>query len=204
MPLIEPQRWIQLMISFHQLIMQSEFWSAVVPVLADIFVFTYPLYLVALYSAWWIKKEIKYKVASLWIFIAVLFSTMTNILIQVFFQKSRPNILLGLSDQKSETILHSFLPSSSFPSDHAVVSMSIAVATLLRWIEKKDKKFLIFGIILLSFSLIMSISRVGIAVHRPTDIIGWFLVWATIPLILSYKKILSFSERILWYIAKKI
>ena len=204
MPLIEPQRWIQLMTSFHQQIMQSEFWSAVVPVLADIFVFTYPLFLVALYSAWWIKKEIRYKVASLWIFIAVLFSTMTNILIQVFFQKSRPNILLGLSDQKSETILHSFLPSSSFPSDHAVVSMSIAVATLLRWIEKKDKKFLIFGIILLSFSLIMSISRVGIAVHRPTDIIGWFLVWATIPLILSYKKILSFSERILWYIAKKI
>jgi membrane-associated phospholipid phosphatase len=30
-----------------------------------------------------------------------------------------------------ETLLHDILPTSSFPSDHAVVSMAFAMATLL-------------------------------------------------------------------------
>jgi membrane-associated phospholipid phosphatase len=33
--------------------------------------------------------------------------------------------------EAEETLLHDILPTSSFPSDHAVVSMAVAVATLL-------------------------------------------------------------------------
>jgi membrane-associated phospholipid phosphatase len=33
--------------------------------------------------------------------------------------------------ETEETLLHQILPSSSFPSDHAVVSMAVAMATLL-------------------------------------------------------------------------
>ena len=57
-------------------------------------------------------------------------------------------------DDKIETVLHSFLPSSSFPSDHSALSMGIAIASLLWGLRNKDRKFIWFGIILIIFSLI--------------------------------------------------
>ena len=118
----------------------------------------------------WIRKQINYKVASLWIFINVGITTIINIGIQFFVEKSRPNVVLGLYE-KTETVLHKYLPSSSFPSDHAAVTMSIAMMSLFRGIKNKDKKFLRFGGILIIFSLITSFARVTSGVHRPTDII---------------------------------
>lgn len=204
MPLFEPQRWLQLLLALHQAMLSSTTRTSLTPILADVFVFSYPIYLAILYIMGWTKKQVSYKIASLWIFANVVVTTLINIGIQALVQKSRPNIVLGLADQKTETVLHDYLPSSSFPSDHAAVSMSIAIASLLWWIHKNDKKYTIFGIILIVFSLIMSVSRIATAVHRPTDIIGWLLIWTIIPLILSTKKISSFGEKILWYIAKKI
>lgn len=204
MQLFEPERWLQLLLALHQSMLSSSTRISLTPILADVFVFSYPIYLVILYIMWWVKKQISYKIASLWIFANVVITTLVNLGIQALVQKSRPNIVLGLANQKTETVLHDYLPSSSFPSDHAAVSMSIAIASLLWGIHKNDKKYIIFGIILIIFSLIMSTSRVAIAVHRPTDILGWLLIWAIIPLILSTKKISSFGEKILWYIAKKI
>ncbi len=204
MNLIEPQRWLQLLMILHQKMISSPIRSIATPILADIFVFTYPLYLIILYSMGWVKKQINYKISSLWIFANVVITTLVNIGIQAFVQKSRPNITLWLVDQKTETVLHQYLPSSSFPSDHAAVSMSIAVATLLRGIQKKNKIYIITSIILFIFSGIMGISRIATAVHRPTDIIGWILVWAIVPLFLSTKKISSFGEKICAWIGKKI
>lgn len=204
MNLIEPQRWLELLLALHQAMTASTIRSVITPVLADIFVFSYPIYLIFLYSMGWIKKQLAYKVASLWIFANVVITTLVNIGIQALVQKSRPNIVLWLVDQETETILHKFLPSSSFPSDHATVSMSIAIASLLWGIQKNDKKYIIFGSILIVFSIIMSTSRIATAVHRPTDILGWLLIWAIIPLMLSTKKISSFGEKICNWIAKKI
>jgi membrane-associated phospholipid phosphatase len=82
------------------------------------------------------------------------FSVVVNVAIQFFVDKSRPNVVLGLADLKQETVLHQFLPSGSFPSDHAAVSMSIAMISLFRGIKNKDKKFLRFGGILIIFSLV--------------------------------------------------
>jgi membrane-associated phospholipid phosphatase len=76
-----------------------------------------------------------------------------------------------LADLKKETILHKFMPSSSFPSDHAALTMAIAMMSLFRGIKNKDKKFLRFGGILIIFSLITSFARISSGVHRPTDII---------------------------------
>lgn len=204
MNLIEPQRWLQLLMILHQKMISSPIRSIATPILADIFVFTYPLYLIILYSMGWVKKQINYKISSLWIFANVVITTLVNIGIQAFVQKSRPNITLWLIDQKAETVLHQYLPSSSFPSDHAAVSMSIAVATLLRGIQKKDKLYIIISIFLFIFSGIMWVSRITTAVHRPTDILGWILIWAIIPLILNTKKISSFGEKICAWIGKKI
>lgn len=204
MNLIEPQRWLQLLLALHQTMISSNTRASLTPILADVFVFSYPIYLAILYSLGWIKKQINYKIASLWIFANVVITTLVNLGIQALVQKSRPNVILWLADQKTETVLHDYLPSSSFPSDHAAVSMSIAIASLLRWIQKKDKKYIIFGIILILFSLIMSTSRIATAVHRPTDILGGLLIWAIIPLLLSTKKISSFGEKIFWWIGKRI
>lgn len=204
MNLIEPQRWLEMLLALHQSMLSSNTRTLLTPILADVFVFTYPVYLVVLYSIWWIKKQISYKVASLWIFTNVAITTIINILIQLLVQKSRPNIVLWLIDKKTETVLHDYLPSSSFPSDHAAVSMSIAIASLLRWISQKDKKFIRFGVVLIIFSLIMCTSRIATAIHRPTDILWWLLIWSIIPLILSNKKISSFWEKIFWWIARKI
>ena len=98
-------------------------------------------------------------------------AAIVNVLVQYFFDKARPNVVLGLADLKHETILHNFLPSSSFPSDHAAVSMAIAMSSLLRGIQKKDKKYIRFGGILIVFSLITSFARVTTAVHWITDVI---------------------------------
>jgi membrane-associated phospholipid phosphatase len=77
-----------------------------------------------------------------------------------------------LTDLKHETILNKFMPTSSFPSDHAAVTMGIAMMSLFRGIKHNDKKFLRFGGILIVFSLITSFARVTSGVHWPTDIIA--------------------------------
>ena len=48
----------------------------------------------------------------------------------MFFYKERPIVVLNQVEAE-ETLLHDILPTSSFPSDHAVVSMAFAMATLL-------------------------------------------------------------------------
>ncbi|MBU0626760.1 hypothetical protein KKG31_02715, partial [Patescibacteria group bacterium] len=133
-----------------------------IPKLADIFIFTYPVYFVVLYfrkkvQRWKVAKEerkssilkdtssfssqqltgqapggqIKYKMVALFVAASALFAFIANIIIQFFVDKVRPHIVLGLADKKTETILHKFLPASSFPSDHAALSMAIAMGTLV-------------------------------------------------------------------------
>jgi len=193
--LVEPQRWITLLLNLYVWMNESTFRQNIFPILADIFVFSYPLYLWIMYLYGKFRKQISHKIATLRIFTAVLASTIWNIFIQFFFDKARPNFVLWFVDEKTESILHKFLPSSSFPSDHAVVSMSIAVASIIRWVQKKQVLYIAIWIVLILFSLITSFSRVTIAIHRPTDIIGWLIVWITIPLIMSNKTITNFLEK---------
>lgn len=202
--LIEPNRGITLIKNLNNTMNQSPILAHRTPILADVFVFSYPVYLAALYIAWRVYKNINYKKSALFIFTSVLSSTVANIIIQYFVEKSRPNIVLELVDLKKETPLHQYLPSSSFPSDHAAVSMSIAIASIIRGIAHKDQKYLRFGGILIGFSIIMCTARVATAVHRPTDIIGGMLVGILIPIILSNKKIFTYLDKIFTWIGKKI
>lgn len=179
----------------------SQFLINWLPILADVFVFTYPVFLVLLYVMWWIKRNNYYKKAALFIFSGTFLSICLNIFIQFFIDKTRPNFVLWLVDEKTESILHKFLPTSSFPSDHAAVSMSFAMATLFWGIENKDGKFIWFGIVFLLFSLIMCFSRVTIAVHWPTDIIWGIIVGLFVIAILSRKRIFNFFDKIFEKIA---
>ncbi|MCK9466911.1 MAG: phosphatase PAP2 family protein [Candidatus Absconditabacterales bacterium] len=168
-----------------------------VPITADIFVFFYPMLLFILYLIGLLKNKEYYKESALWIFFSGIFSVIFNIFIQLFCDKIRPNILLGMLDEKLETILHKILPQSSFPSDHAAISMGIAIGILLRGYKNKDKKFVYIGIVFVLFSLIMGLSRVMTAVHRPTDVIAGRIVGIFVPLILFQKNIYKFLKKTL-------
>lgn len=202
--IVEPNWWIEIVKSLNNWMNSSQNLIYLMPKLADIFVFTYPVYLFLLYLAWRVSKKIDYKKSALFIFTNVFVTAITNLILQYFFVKARPNFVLGLMDMKTETILHEFLPSSSFPSDHAGVSMSIAIASIVRWIIHKDKRYLWFWLILVIFSLVMCFARVSTAVHRPTDIISGMLVGIIVPIILSRGKIYNFLDKIYSWIGGKI
>lgn len=199
--LVEPTRWVNLLKWLFAWMQASVFRSYRIPVFADLFVFTYPVYLLALYLYGMLKKKIYYKVSGLVIGFWTAISFLSNIFIQFFVDKVRPNVVLGLPDLKNETILHGFMPSSSFPSDHAALTMSIAMMSLFRGIHNKDRKFLRFGGILIIFSLITWFARVTSGVHRPTDIIWGSVVGIVVPFVIIMRKpvyrfIHTISERI--------
>ncbi len=202
--LVEPQWWVNLLKSLFAWMQASIFRSYRIPILADVFVFTYPFYLLALYIYGIAKKKIYYKISALYIFAGLCFSAIVNLGIQFFVDKVRPNVVLWLPNLKHETVLNKFLPTSSFPSDHAAVTMGIAMMSLFRWIKNKDKKFLRFGGILIIFSLITSFARVASGVHRPTDIIAGSIVGIVVPLLIMRRPIYRFGTWIAEKIAKAI
>ena len=195
-PLQEPLRWINLVTTLNEYMKYHDFLLATIPVTADVFVFLFPILLIIIYIIGIIKWNDKIKESALWIFWSAIITSIVNILIQFFFEKLRPSVLLFWNND-AETILHKFLPNSSFPSDHAAMSMWFAMWILIRWIKNKDKKYIWLWIVFLIFSLIMWFSRVMVWVHRPTDIIWGFLIWIIIPLILSRNSIYKLLKKIL-------
>jgi undecaprenyl-diphosphatase len=189
---LKEQLWgISLLKSLYFWMIWSQFWSWMIPILADVFVFVYPVYLAVLFIYWAVKKKFYYQSSALFTFFAVLFSICVNVGIQFFVDKDRPNIVLWLTDLKAETVLHKFLPTSSFPSDHAAVWMAFASAVLFRWLKNKDRKFVIGGIVFYIFSSVMSFARVTSWVHWPTDVIAGSIVWIAVTRILFYTKIFT-------------
>jgi membrane-associated phospholipid phosphatase len=150
------------------------------------------------------KHWMQYKISAVFIFCGTVLSFLANIFVQFFVDKVRPNVVLWLADLKHETILNGLMPSSSFPSGHAVVSMSIAFASIARWVKNKDKKYFRFGGVLIIFSLITSLSRVTTAVHRPTDVIAGSVIGIIVPWVLTNKKIYGLIECLGRWIGKII
>jgi len=193
----EPVWWYNLLLFLNEYMKYHNFLLISIPITADVFVFFYPVLLVILYLVGLFKNKDYYKESALWIFWSWVLSMLFNIVVQFFCDKVRPNILLWLEYEKIETILHKFLPQSSFPSDHVAMSMGIAVWIILWWTRNKDKKFIYMWIVFVLFSLITWVSRVMVGVHRPTDIIAWSIIWILIPVILFQKNIYKFFKKIL-------
>ena len=181
--LIEPSWGMKILQWGIDIQAKYEWIANLAPIFADIFVITYPIFLVMIYIYAIIKKKPIIKQWAFYIFFVTLIAVLINIWIQTFFYKERPIVVLNQVGVE-ETLLHDILPTSSFPSDHAIVSMTFAMATLLWWLYNKKKFFTRSGIIFIIISLMMSVCRILTLVHRPSDIIAWLWLWILIPLVL--------------------
>ena len=186
--LIEPSWWMDILNWGIDIQTKYEWIANLAPVLADIFVVAYPIFLICIYLYAIIKKKPLVKQGAIYICLATFIAILLNIWIHTFFYKERPIVVLNQVEAE-ETLLHDILPTSSFPSDHAVVSMAVAVATLLWWLYIKRKFFVWSGIVFVIFSLVMTACRVLTLVHRPSDIFAWLFLWALIPSILMIRPI---------------
>ena len=186
--LVEPNWWLDL-IEWGVWLQDKYTWiSSVAPILADVFVIIYPIFLILVYVYAIIKKKEILKQWALYIFFATFFAVLINIWIQSFFYKERPIVTLDQVDAW-ETLLHEILPVSSFPSDHAVVSMSFAMAVLIWWIYSRKKFCIRSWVLLVLVSFIMTSCRVLTLVHWPSDIIAWLGLGMLVPLLLIIRPV---------------
>lgn len=184
-PMNEPIRGKKLMIALNDWVNQHYILTKLVPFTADIFVFTYPVYLVALYLRGVNKRSTYYKEAALYIFFSTASAVAVNLVIQFFTDKSRPE----QSIINKKFLLLDHIPSDPFPSDHAAVSAAIAMSTMLRGMKHKDPFFVGISVFFWIACGLMSFSRVAVAVHRPTDIIMGIIVGALVAWIMLSKKV---------------
>ena len=199
-PLVEPSRWMNILNWWIDIQTKYEWIANLAPICADIFVVAYPVFLLSIYLYAIIRKRPLIKQWAIYIFFVTLIAVLVNIWIQTFFLKERPIVALNHVEAE-ETLLHEILPSSSFPSDHAVVSMAFAMATLLWWLCNKRKFFIWSGILFIIISLVMTACRILTLVHRPSDIIAWLWLWVLVSLLLIIR---PFRYAILRYLVNPI
>jgi membrane-associated phospholipid phosphatase len=186
--LIEPSRWMDILNWWSDIQTKYEWIANLAPVFADIFVIAYPIFLISIYLYAIIKNRPLVKQWAICICLATFIAILINIWIQTFFYKERPIEVLN-NIEAEETLLHDILPVSSFPSDHAVVSMAFAMATLLWWLYNKKRFFTWSGVIFIIISLIMTACRILTLVHWPSDILAWLVLWVLVPSILMIRPI---------------
>jgi membrane-associated phospholipid phosphatase len=184
--LIEPSRWMDVLNRWLLIQDKYEWIANLAPTFADVFVVIYPILLVCIYIYAIIKKKPIVKQGAFYVFFVTLLAVLINVWIQTFFYKERPIVVLN-QVVVEETLLHDILPTSSFPSDHAVVSMSVAMAMLLWWLYNKQKFFTWSGVALIIISFIMTACRILTLVHWPSDIVAWLWLWIIIPMIVMIR-----------------
>lgn len=172
--LIEPQWGKNILAFLNQTVSNAPGLFEIASISADIFVLTYPIFLTALFLYGWKKHNIAYQQDAMRIMFSVIVATCITIAVQQFVRKDRPETLPGLQ------LILAHLPTISFPSDHATVSMAIAVWSFFVFTRHRKQYHIATTTIpwiLLAFSIIMSTSRVAVAIHRPTDILAWWIIW---------------------------
>lgn len=219
-----------IILSLNSFMASSPLLIKIVPILADIFVFSYPLYLIYLYffthdsiARWqrlWHKPtdrqhkptDRQHKHIALSILSSFIGSVIVNYSIKAFIEQPRPYQVLDLLINPKESLILNAIPTDSFPSDHAAVGATIAIAILLWGYKTKNKSLIIAWWVFVGFALIMDICRITMGVHRPIDIIAGIVIGIVVSLILSfshslilpvYNRIISLQEKIFWLVSSQ-
>lgn len=166
---------------------------------ADTPIFFLPIFLVWswLYYSYNKKSSLINKENLLLIFYSVVLWLIVNLTIQQIIHIDRPEEALKWVWK----LLLDHIPDASFPSDHAVVSVSFLTSLFLAWYKK-------IWLIFTPFVILMILSRVILWVHWPLDIIVWSFVWilssfATFKYLVKFKfvnKLNQFIIKIMLYI----
>ncbi|MEB0042063.1 MULTISPECIES: phosphatase PAP2 family protein [unclassified Pseudomonas] len=140
-----------------------------------------PLLLVGM----WLRGKRQYRAAAVTATLSIVFALGCNLLISSLWFHPRP-FMLGLGQNFLE-----HAPESSFPSDHATVIFTLALALMLASQRK-------LGVLILLLGMLVSWARVYLGVHFPLDIAGSLLVslvsaWL-VPRVMSWRHL---GERLL-------
>ncbi len=133
---------------------------------ADFLIFVIPLLIIIFYLFGRRNRLVSVLLKIIFaVALAYLISHLLNYVLGVFFVRQRPFIVYPAIYQLSK-----FLASPqdfSFPSDHTSMAFVMGLIVFIDWRK--------FGLILLTFSLIVGLSRIFIGVHYPLDILGGIL-----------------------------
>jgi len=186
-PLSEPQRGKDLLVQTNEAFVWCETTASLAPVLTDGLVMTYPALLVVMYLMGLRSDRSEWRQGALYIFSSAVTTALANIVIKFFVDKDRPEWYID----NAEMLIMDHLPTAPFPSDHAGVWAAVAVATLLWATRRGHRPLTIVGVFLCIWAIVMSVSRVWVAIHRPTDVIAGTIVGTLVAAILHpliYKK----------------
>ncbi len=181
--MVEPTWGVELLQSLNTFISQSELYYTVASLFADVPVFLLPVFLLWLYIRHgMVRKHISAKYGALLIFMSAVLAAAINLWLQEIIVKARPETALTGTGR----LIMKHLPTASFPSDHAAVAMAVALSSLV-WGGKRGKKTVkIWWRVLLVLTICMSIARVAVGVHWPTDILaGWGVSLLTVLIIFT-------------------
>lgn len=185
-PLVEPQRWVQLLQILDTAARES--WiEPYIKYIADLPVLIYPIFLVIWYllsSKQSKDKNNIHKNEALSIFTATIVSFLLHFAVKPFVDKDRPETAL---DYANAILDH--IPDISFPSGHASVWWAMAFAALYRWYINENKTLLRIWYVLFVVVIIMSLARIAWWIHWPTDIIAGLILSASVTLFICFPTI---------------